>query len=354
MGEELFINTIGEDQVLNSYNIARNCDIVYSEIISIKNFNQLNIKEYNIIFNDGTKVFYSLKNFNLKENDVIFCNTYLINSLFSMLKKNKTLKNIKLITHQTDLAITKKVFVKKPDCVSEWYSINVSHESEKLISIPIGLSNDYSPKNIFKKDYKDLKSIDLENKENKIYANFQKNTNNKVRENLEKKMLNKDSIVHDTPMLSSKNYLLNLHKFKFVIAPEGNGIDTHRIWESIYAGSIPVIKKHINFKNFNDLPILQLNNLDQVDIYNLEKISSYISEEMFLSNKLSIKYWIDLINMNKISKKNAEFIFKQNDFKNNFYVYKYKINEKLNSKFKKFKYNLRRVRNRLQKLFTLK
>ena len=40
MGEELFINTIGEDQVLNSYNIARNCDIVYSEIISIKNFNQ--------------------------------------------------------------------------------------------------------------------------------------------------------------------------------------------------------------------------------------------------------------------------------------------------------------------------
>lgn len=87
MGEELFINTIDEDQVLNSYNIARNCDIVYSEIISTKNFNQLNLKEYNIIFNDGTKLFYSLKNFKLKENDVIFCNTYLINSLFSMIKK---------------------------------------------------------------------------------------------------------------------------------------------------------------------------------------------------------------------------------------------------------------------------
>ena len=38
----LFINTINDEEVLNSYNFARKADVVYSEIISKKNFEKIN------------------------------------------------------------------------------------------------------------------------------------------------------------------------------------------------------------------------------------------------------------------------------------------------------------------------
>ena len=47
-------------------------------------------------------------------------------------------------------------------------------------------------------------------------------------------------------------YLDSLIRYKYVLCPEGNGIDTHRFWETIYAGSIPVSKKHITGAEFFD------------------------------------------------------------------------------------------------------
>ena len=47
--------------------------------------------------------------------------------------------------------VTQKLFNQKPNCISEWYSINVDYEDESLIPIPLGLSNYYSPKNLFLK-----------------------------------------------------------------------------------------------------------------------------------------------------------------------------------------------------------
>ena len=96
---------------MNSYNFARSCDIVYSEVISHENFKNLAIEDYKVIFEDEVK-FYKLNSISVKENDVVFCNTYMLESLFKLLKK-VNLQNIKLVTHQTDLSITKDIFDKQ-------------------------------------------------------------------------------------------------------------------------------------------------------------------------------------------------------------------------------------------------
>lgn len=41
--------------------------------------------------------------------------------------------------------------------------------------------------------------------------------------------------------LSSFRYALIASKFAFIACPRGNGRDTHRIWESLYRGSVPVL-----------------------------------------------------------------------------------------------------------------
>jgi hypothetical protein len=43
--------------------------------------------------------------------------------------------------------------------------------------------------------------------------------------------------------------------FKFVAAPRGNGVDTHRFWETLYRGGIPIVEKSRWSENLNMLDI---------------------------------------------------------------------------------------------------
>ena len=42
--------------------------------------------------------------------------------------------------------ITKKLFDKKPECISNWFALNVDYRNNSLIPLPLGIANDYSYK----------------------------------------------------------------------------------------------------------------------------------------------------------------------------------------------------------------
>ena len=49
-------------------------------------------------------------------------------------------------------------------------------------------------------------------------------------------------------------------RYRFVACPRGNGIDTHRFWESLYRGAVPVVKKSLwstSLKTYG-LPFLEV------------------------------------------------------------------------------------------------
>ena len=43
--------------------------------------------------------------------------------------------------------------------------------------------------------------------------------------------------------LEFSDYVEKLCESRFVVCPRGNGVDTHRIWETIYSGGVPVVTK---------------------------------------------------------------------------------------------------------------
>ena len=61
--------------ILNSYNFARQSDVVFSEIVTKTQFQTLNLKNVEIIDENEKLIFYKLTELTLKENDIIFCNT---------------------------------------------------------------------------------------------------------------------------------------------------------------------------------------------------------------------------------------------------------------------------------------
>ena len=43
--------------------------------------------------------------------------------------------------------------------------------------------------------------------------------------------------------LTSAQYSEYVNNYRFVAAPRGNGVDTHRFWEALYRGAVPIVKR---------------------------------------------------------------------------------------------------------------
>lgn len=61
--------------------------------------------------------------------------------------------------------------------------------------------------------------------------------------------------------VDTQQYFEALPRHKFIISPEGNGIDCHRHYEALMAGSIPVVEYNSDLQHkYGDCPILYTNN----------------------------------------------------------------------------------------------
>jgi len=233
------------------------------------------------------------------------------------LRKQSNFKNIKLITHQSDSRISNKMYKKKPKCISEWYSCNVDVDKDDLIPVPLGLAN-FHPKNLSENHFSnEINFSDYFGKKEKlIYINFNPNTNFSHRKNIYKNLENSVWADKDKTPISLDDYKKRMTKHSFVLAPWGNGIDTHRFWEILYSGSVPVTKNHIIYNSFKNIPKIQLSNYSQMtknflneNIRVLEK-----NRNKYSFDEIDFKYWKNRIKLNEIDASNTEPVMMTNYF----------------------------------------
>jgi len=329
--------------MISSNNIARRCNVVFSEYISKKAFNKLNLSDVNVYDSGDNFVLYKTIKFDLRENDIIFTTHFFLKDLISKLSKVNKLKNIKLVTHWSDEPIDKKLFELKPSCISEWYGINVNHDDPNLIPIPLGIAGDFSTKNLLANDFTNFEK--KSSKEHLLYINFQKNTNNNERTNIAQIFDDKKWALLKEPNLSLNEYKDDLSKSTFVLCPHGNGFDTHRLWETLYAGSIPIVKKHLTFKTLENLPVLFVDDFNEVDYELLIKTKNNIEQKSYDYSKLSLDYWVSIFNSKKISSNNSQFLCF-----NKFEEFQSKIKYKVKKYFYRYKKRIDFRINQLKKL----
>ena len=63
-------------------------------------------------------------------------------------------------------------------------------------------------------------------------------------------------------------YAFKASRFKYVACPRGNGVDTHRFWESLYRGSIPIVLESEWARNISKLgiPVIQISSWSDSEI----------------------------------------------------------------------------------------
>ena len=182
------------------------------------------------------------------------------------------------------------------------------------------------------------------NKNNLLYVNFQKNTNDAARSKITEIFQDLEWVKIDQPNLKLDEYLKEIKKSYFVLCPFGNGIDTHRRWETLYEGSIPIIKKHISYKTTKDLPVLYVDSYEEITEDYLNEALEKINEGKFNYDKLNTTFWMNIISSPKIESKENQYIKLS-------FIYFYKI--KISYKVVKFKNSLNKKfifrKNQIQK-----
>ncbi len=187
--------------------------------------------------------------------------------------------------------------------------------------------------------------LDLKNRSEKIYINFQKNTNRKEREGLYEYFSNFDWAVTSEPTLPLKNYEEDLRKYSFVLCPWGNGYDTNRLWEALYFGCIVVTKKHPTFSNLNDLPIIFVDSYDEINHDLLVNYKNNLKKEDINYEKLNVLWWIDYVKKINILDNKLKKEIKQSLIVSKFFIMRWKLLFLIDSKSKKLKYFLFRLKN---------
>lgn len=131
-----------------------------------------------------------------------------------------------------------------PKCLGV-YTQNPSCRHPKIHLLPIGIANSKWPHGNPAVVERVLLSNPTfrHNKKNDIYFFFNEDTNRRARVECKISLFRKLPWSQHTP--DFLQYLAYLSSYKYAICPEGNGHDTHRVWECIYTQVIPIMKRTV-------------------------------------------------------------------------------------------------------------
>jgi hypothetical protein len=158
----------------------------------------------------------------------------------------------------------------------KWFTKNPCIAHPKLSAIPLGPKWQYESRLFFGEDKKPIintlnkycltPQIYFKDKNLKIdllYFNFEKTnyqsfikSHQDIRGKLETMFLEKHFIKNKS--CKFEKYLRDLITHKFCLCPPGRGVDTHRIWETLMVGTIPIMISSELDHLFEKLPVIIL------------------------------------------------------------------------------------------------
>lgn len=90
-------------------------------------------------------------------------------------------------------------------------------------------------------------------------------------------------------ILEPHQYFSKLADYKFIISPEGNGIDCHRHYEALLSGCIPIVEENEHMRRkFKNMPILYTKDYSEINNKYLEEKYKEMLDKKYDFSKLFI------------------------------------------------------------------
>lgn len=202
-------------------------------------------------------------------------------------------------------------FMSHPKLIA-WHAQNCVQSHPKLRAMPIGMdyhtlqqsAHEWGPQMSALQQEQQLKSIannaaPFWERSVLAYANFQFAMTTRFAGDRRDAIVHvpKNLVYYEPDKIPREQTWIAQTKYAFVISPQGNGIDCHRTWEALCLGCIPIVRTSPLDTLFEDLPVLIINNWDDVSIELLQQTVERFKERHlvetrpFKYEKLTLEYW---------------------------------------------------------------
>jgi hypothetical protein len=227
-----------------------------------------------------------LKKTKLRKAKVIFVKSHQLEKL--ILDHGKSIKAKVILTGNSDFNFTLPVLL--PESVQVVFAQNCGiAPGGKFRPLPIGLEN-------LRGGRSGLKRFHTNNHRHtvmdKIYLPPMAPTNPVRFDIVEKASLKREIFDVDRQYKNEVDYFENVKKYKFIFCCEGNGFENHRIWESFYQNSFPVMLEtsfSLGLASL-ELPILLVKSIDEI---NASLLKSFLDKNSSFDSRKEPKLWID-------------------------------------------------------------
>lgn len=160
-------------------------------------------------------------------------------------------KRFVVIIHNTDRPFGQPEFDALRPHILHVYAINSTIQHPRVTPIPLGFVDRQLP-------FLETFPPSFGERPYEVYVNFTIGTNTEKR-NACLAAIEKDPRVVIRTGLTLPEYYADLCKSKFVLCPEGTGIDTHRVYESLLCGATPVVLRNSLSPLYEKLPVCIVN-----------------------------------------------------------------------------------------------
>jgi hypothetical protein len=285
------------------YEFHKGIDDYANDIIIVKDFQKVNVQLLNTYFKNAC---FKNKNSTVK----LFIYTHILNAFqyFILPHLDQSLQYI-LYIHNSDHSLNDShIPLINNNSIKHIYAQNVDTSiiSDKITLLPIGIANSMWGHGDLVSLYTTIKNTYLYKKQKSIYVNINPNTYPYRKDILESiKNNNAFTLANSKPY---KDYLNELAQHYFCLCVRGNGIDTHRFWECLYLGVIPVIINNdttkcdnfIYYLNKLEIPFYEIK-IDNVYDMFMKYTNSYFSEGLYKQILKNLEYSIYTIPSLQIS-----------------------------------------------------
>ena len=203
-----------------------------------------------------------------------------------------------VVTAQWDFGPDSSFMQLIPENLTTWWTINCHIDHPKVKSIPLGLQNlHWRWEGNIQSSPSTYKKFRGQDKTKFMIGSFSVDNNPSERIKCVEaaKIAGSDFRMFQRRDRQNENYVLDyfnqVSQYKFVLCPWGAGIDTHRLWESLYLGSIPITRYHKVYEAFKDYPVVFLDDWSELKDLDFEDIYHRNKQKLETENRIYFDYW---------------------------------------------------------------
>lgn len=235
----------------------------------------------------------------LTGDDIVYVQThYLWRAIPELAKRGPVV----LVTHGSDATATDELGNDLPPNVIAWYSMNCA--ACRASALPIGLRSDSADCPLLADMQVAEVSVVDRNAGAYLCATWN-NSNLPEAVRVERRGLYErfsaqpwctrqgGNGIGDVPFA---DYCHELKRHRYVLCPRGAGYDSHRLWEALYLGAIPVLIRSRVMERFADLPALWLHDWSQLTERLMDESYERLTQAASTyTTQLTATYWTEPI-----------------------------------------------------------